>query len=315
MGVKEVVFKCPTCDETHKASIDEAAAAGKEPFMFACPNVARRYRLMSFYIDARRSPYRINPDLAKVPEEQADLRFELGDKDFDQKLERWLSIDYPPLGLIDEYPEKITEIINAYCCGYSYASMTSAGCLGERILNRLVLKTRVHFKTTQEYRRVYRKKSFDDWDKMISVLAKWNVITDEAQTAFKKLMPYRHKSIHYNEGYDFHGAAPTAINTLIEAITAVFGVLNRKDIFWVFNIPGEVWVKSSVEDAPFVKEFVLPHCYRAHAIHELFFENERITRISERGARSGPMTDQEFIEMRKAYLERPSQEAGKSNAP
>ena len=312
MKLLEIVLKCPTCGEKHKALVEESVAAGRKPFNFACPDISRRYRLMSFYIDARRAPFRANPALAKIESEQAPIRFELGDKDFDQKFQRWLSIDYPPLGLIEEYPGKISEIINTYCSGYFYAAMTSAGCLGERILNRLVIKAREHFKETTEYKAIYKKKSFDDWDKMISLLAKWDVITHDAQTAFRKLMPYRHESIHYNDGYDFQGSAPTAINTLIGAITAVFGVINRKDIFWVFDVPGEVWVKSSAETLPFVKEFVLPHCYKAHAIHQLDLENHR---ISEDGAHIGPLTDGQFIEMRNVYLGRKSQSTGQGDPP
>ena len=53
--------------------------------------------------------------------------------------------------------------------------------------------------------------------------------------------------------------------------------------------------KSEAEDNPFVKEFVLPHCYYAHAVHEL---DRSSNRIVERLGKTGKLTDQEFIELR-----------------
>ena len=52
------------------------------------------------------------------------------------------------------------------------------------------------------------------------------------------------------------------ITALIAVIAEIFGVINRRDIFLVFDVPGEVWMRSSAEATPFVKEFVLQHCYQ-----------------------------------------------------
>jgi hypothetical protein len=110
-------------------------------------------------------------------------------------------------------------------------------------------------------------------------------------------MPIRHESVHYNEGYDFEPVAPVAINKLIAAITEVFGVENRKDIYLIFDVPGELWVRSAAEKQRFVIEFVLPHCYYAHAVHDIDF---RTRRIAERLGKTGPLTDEEFVELRKS---------------
>ena len=111
---------------------------------------------------------------------------------------------------------------------------------------------------------------------------------------FRKLRPIRHETIHYSDGYDFEAVAESVINDLIAAISEVFGVMNRSDIYLLFNVPGEVWVRSDAESLPFVKEFVLPHCYHAHAVHDLEWANGQITRITERLGKTGPLTDSEF---------------------
>lgn len=293
-------YTCNVCKESHNIQISLAQKEGKEPVYLSCLNVDRRYRLMGFYVDTRRSFFKDTEETDYLEKEKIDLKKgligELGESNFDEKFRRWLEIEYPPLGLIDDYPQKIQEIITAYCSGYFYVASTATGCLGERVLNRLVLKTRKHFTHTKQYKGIHSKESFDDWSKMINLLHEWQIIPESTAKIFTELMPYRHQAIHYNEKYDFEKNAPIAINLLIKGITEIFGVINRTDLFWVFNIPGEVWVKSEKEPDPFVKEFVLPHCYRAHAIHEIDFETKRII---EDNPKLGKLSDEEFISLRK----------------
>ncbi|MDQ7837228.1 MAG: hypothetical protein RDU59_01900 [Thermodesulfobacteriota bacterium] len=292
----KVEWTCPTCKQKHILSVTDSQVAGKDPIYLLCPDLDRRYRLMGFFIDTIRGFYS-TPAL----KEQADtntehLKAALGHEKFEQKLERWLRIQYPPLGLIDEYPEKITQIINTYSAGYFYPAVTSACCLAERILNRLILKTREHFKGDPHYKRVYRKESFDDWGKMITIIHDWRLVPEKAITTMKELMPIRHQSIHYSGTFDFEAIASDVINKLIAAITEIFGVINRKDIYLVFDVPGEIWVRHHAQDHPFVKEFVLPHCYYAHAVHDIDFEKQK---ISERLGKIGQLTDDEFVQLRK----------------
>lgn len=291
----KIKITCPVCSNDHEIMATKRQKQGKDPVFVQCPNLDRRYRLSSFFIDSTRSTYHNDHLKAQQQPFTEHLKSEFGAHEFESKFERWLKIDYPPLGLIDEYPDKITQIINAYSCGYFYPVVTSACCLAERILNRLVLETRDYFKSSPHYKKIYRKDSFDDWSKMILILSNWKLISQTALDEFNKLMPIRHSSIHYNKNYNFEEIAPIVINSLISAITEIFGVINRKDIYLVFNIPGEVWVKSEAENDPFVKEFVLPHCYYAHAVHEIDRSNNRII---ERLGKTGKLTDQEFIELR-----------------
>jgi len=291
----KIQLVCPTCKQKHFLNVTDSQATGKDPINLLCPDLDRRYRLMGFYIDTIRGFYS-NP----VLKEQADLNTEhlkaiLGHENFEQKFERWLKIEYPPLGLIDEYPDKITQIINTYSSGYFYPAVTSACCLAERILNRLILRTRDHFKSNHHYKKLYRNESFDDWGKMITIINDWRLIPERAIGIIKELMPIRHQSIHYNETFNFEAVASGVINKPISAITEIFGVINRKDIYLVFDVPGEIWVRNEAQKHPFVKEFVLPHCYYAHAVHDIDFDKKKIT---ERLGKTGLLTDKEFVQLR-----------------
>jgi len=294
----DVSVKCIVCAQTHIVTIDDEQACGATPIKFSCPDVDRRFRLMGFQVDSRRSL------LDKTPygaEQTEALRDELGARDFDLKLERWKNIAYPPLGIIDEYPAKISQIVRTYAMGDAYVAVTSSCCLAERILNRLVLRCRDYFKAHPDYKRIYRKDSFDNWDVMLQLIEEWAVIPTRAIEVFQELKPIRNDTIHYSDGYDFEAVAERTVNAIVEAIATVFGVMNRQDLYLVFDVPGEVWVRSTAESLPFVKEFVLPFCYRAHAVHDVIFVEGKITKIIERLGRVGPLTDAEFVELRKSY--------------
>lgn len=288
---------CQVCGQGHLVELTEAQVR-TGAFVFACPDLDRRYRLVSFYVDSRRGFFRQSFGAAAeyADGQRAALRDELGPRNFEQKFKRWVEVDYPPLGLIDEYPDAIAAIINAYSMGYWYPAVISSCCLAERILNRLVLRCRDHFKNSPEYKKVYRKSSFDDWGRMLDVIERWQLVPDTALQAFHRLMPIRHQTIHYNADYNFEAVAPVAVNNVVAAVTATFGVMNRRDIYLVFDVPGEVWVRSDAEGLAFVKEFVLPHCYHAHAVHEIDMTARRVV---ERLGRTGVLSDSEFVSLRK----------------
>jgi hypothetical protein len=290
--VAAVELTCSVCGATHVADVDLKPG---QRFVFQCPDVDRRYRLVSFQVDGRRGIHGAQVAKSLADDDQKRLEDTFGSRDFEAKFRRWKNIAYPPIGLIDEYPEKIEQIINTYSMGYAYPAVTSSCCLAERILNRLVLRCRDHFKAHPEYRRIYRNQSFDDWGRMLGLIEDWQLISAKAMGHFRTLMPIRHQTIHYNDAYDFEAVAEAVINDLIGAISEIFGVMNRSDIYLLFNVPGEVWLRSQAESQPFVKEFVIPHCYRAHAVHDIDLASRLIT---ERLGRVGPLTDGEFVELR-----------------
>lgn len=94
----------------------------------------------------------------------------------------------------------------------------------------------------------------------MEVLIDWEVISGSVGDLFLKLKKYRNDSIHYTEDYDFEQNSYQAIYILIQIINKQFNYIERKDLFWVFNCPGEIFLRSSMESSPFVIEFILPHC-------------------------------------------------------
>ena len=224
-----------------------------------------------------------------------ELKAQWGTNDFDKKLERFIDLDLVLLGVPEEYYELLTPIIYSYCCGYYYPAMTGAGSLGERILNRLILKTRDHFKSTDEYKKIYRKNSFDQWDQPVNILEGWGVISNVVADAFLNLKQYRNESIHYNDGYNFQSNARAAVKLLAKIIDLQFNYMKRNDLFWVFTVPGEIWVRSEATDQPFVKEFILPHCLHLTAYCE------PTATPPKKGANAPlkPIKDEDFLEARK----------------
>jgi hypothetical protein len=61
----------------------------------------------------------------------------------------------------------------SFVIGAYYPALVSACALGERILNHLILDLRGFYKNKPEYRQVYRKESFDNWQIPVDTLEAW----------------------------------------------------------------------------------------------------------------------------------------------
>ena len=171
--------------------------------------------------------------------------------------------------------------------------MTASCCLGERLMNRLVIKLRDYFKTSEHYKRAEK---IQNWQLLIRILADWNIFsTAQAQIA-EQLRRLRSDSVHYVHGFDFQTGAKLAMGHVIELVNSTFSAFARKDIFRVFEIPGEIWVRAEAEDAPFVKEFVLPSCTRMAAT---FFRTD--DGYVEHGATAGQISENEFMRIRTEF--------------
>jgi hypothetical protein len=303
MDLRSQTFDCNTCGQTHRIDIDfdlltPEQLSGAAPVLtnFICENVARMYRVFGFALDTRVTLFSQDGLEAQSKSLAESLRDQWGSQNFEDKLSRFKKLNLSFIGIPEDYYAFLREIVDSYCCGHFYPAMTSAGALGERILNRLLIKTRDHFKASKHYRDIYRKQSFDNWDKPILILRDWGVISAEVAESFEKLKIHRNDSIHYNEGYAFEENAHSAIMELAQIVDRQFNYTKRTDLFWVFDVPGEIWLRSAQMNTPFVKEFVLPHCAKLTAYCE----------TSSAGIAAGvmaplaPLSDEEFINARKA---------------
>ena len=304
MNIRNVEIICDYCGSKHQIEIDTSnlskdQLSGKEPILldYNCPEVALMYRVVSYAIDTRVNVLN-DMNINKAHEGIiSNLKAIWGEYDFESKLKRFKTLNLAIVGIPEEYYSLLITIINTYCCGYFYPAMTSVGALGERILNRLILKTRDRFKSTEQYKKVYKKNSFDNWDIPISVLKEWQIISDDTAKEFAHLQKYRNDSIHYTDKYDFESKSHDAIKILKNIIDNQYNYISRKDLFWVFDIPGEIWLRSSVIDDPFVIEFILAHCVQLTPFCEPFANPP----IRGKNAPRKPLSDEEFIKIRKSH--------------
>jgi len=300
MDIRLVTVNCERCGHQHHIKVNfsklsKEQRAGREPILnFVCPDVALMFRVMDFAFDATVNIFKQESYESQKKETEKHLRNEWGESDFEAKLQRLIRLDLAYIGIADEYYNLLRSVVDSYCCGYFYPAMTSAGALGERILNRLIIKLRDHFKSSKHYKKIWNKKSFDQWDLPISILCEWDIISDEVRNAFHRLQKYRNESIHYNEEYDFESNSHDAVKALADIIHGQFNYMNRKELFWVFDMPGEIWVRSAVVNAPFVKEFVLPHCLQLTP----FDEPTATPPIIGKNVPRKPLSDEEFIKLR-----------------
>jgi hypothetical protein len=289
-GVRE----CPRCGGTHQFHFRNGLP--KEPKIYIpCPRVTRFYRLAEFYVDS-------TPNVLDEEQILAQIQDMHGARDLEEKLARWREVRRPGLWLIFEYREMAEEVMQADIQGLHYPALTGACCLAERVMNRLLFGLKEHYKRSAHYKRIHDKSRVQNWAQLRKILRDWRVIDSEQAGVIKKLHSLRTDAVHYVKDYDYEEAAAEAIRLVLQLIDSLFFAFDRKDIFWVFRIPGEIWVREDKQDAPFVKEFVLPLCHKAGATM-LYFEAEG---YKEDGALVGPMTEDEFIERRKSYLADPS---------
>jgi uncharacterized protein YutE (UPF0331/DUF86 family) len=297
MEEKKIKLNCDAYGKEHvvkKSELDFTDDNGT--FYSVCPDVARMYQVVNYYVDTRSNILRHEQMDKKTKTEIVEgLKDDFGSQDFQEKLDRYIDLEFSLLGIPEEYPGLLNQIISAYSSGYYYPAITASGALGERILNRLILKTRDYFKSDSEYKKIHNKKSFDNWDKTISFLERNGVILSEVAKLFKQLEKYRNDSIHYNDGYNFKENSKLAVKNILEIIDKQFNYINRKDLFWVFNVPGEIFVKSEVIDKPFIKEFVLDKCEYITPYHK----RESDTFVLNKVAPLAPLSDEEFIKLRK----------------
>lgn len=302
MNKKINILNCDRCGQEHEIEIDfdvltKEQKDGKQPVVnnFICPDIARMYKVVNFNLDLRVNSIK-NDILNQKSKDSAlsSLKYEYGELNFEDKLKRFLDLNFAFIGLPEEYYNLLLPIISAYYCGYFYPAMTGAGSLGERILNRLMFKTLHHFKASLYYRKFYNKNSSDNWELLVEALKDWKVISDTVGNLFLDLKTYRNDSIHYNEGYDFEKNTKEAILILIRIINNQFNYIERKDLFWVFDSPGEIFLRSNTISNPFVIEFIIPHCVWISPLDEPTSNPP----FKAKDVPLKPLSDEEFIKIR-----------------
>jgi hypothetical protein len=166
--------------------------------------------------------------------------------------------------------------------------------LGERILNHLVLDLREDFRSTPQYKKVYNKSSFDNWQVAIDTLAAWDVLLPDVAEEFERLAQLRHRSIHFSvDTYsNLRDDALTAIACLRLIIDRQFGTFGPQPWF-ITGTRGAAFIKREYEMRPFIRRYFLPQCPFV-GVRSGFDRRLQLVDFHDYG--DGELTDQEFCD-------------------
>lgn len=144
----------------------------------------KRYRVLSFDFDTR--VHTLTQEIRDEWEDQVkkqhrqnkeaiekSLLSSYGAQAQDAKRQNFVDLGDKPLSILAFHNRFFEQIRVAFVMGAYYPALTAACALGERILNYLVLILRHDYRHTPEYKNVYRKDSFDNWDVPINTLESW----------------------------------------------------------------------------------------------------------------------------------------------
>ncbi len=184
---------------------------------------------------------------------------EFGIWNSERKILDFVALGTSPFSVVAHHNKFFAQIRAAFTQGAYYPALTGACALGERILNHLVIDLRDNFKSTPEYKTVYRKKSFDDWSKAVDVLTAWKVLEKNVATLFKKLEVQRQRSIHFNLKIvsNLRDESLASIQLLRDIIAQQFSGYEGQS--WVIpGTRGHRFFKKEYEGDPFLECYFFP---------------------------------------------------------
>lgn len=200
---------------------------------------------------------------------------EFGTAAGEQKRINFIDLGAAPFSILAYHNRFLRQIRHAFVVGGYYPALTGACALGERILNHLLISHRDFFMKTPEYKTVYRKASFDNWEVPINTLHSWGVLQADAVAAFNELKGIRNSAIHFTPATDHNdrSLALTAIHTLGRVIDSQFTAFGVRPWF-IPNTPGTTFLKKSFENDPFIKTVYIPNCIYVGPFHKLEWAND-----------------------------------------
>jgi len=220
---------------------------------------------------------------------------EYGPVNFEQKLTNYIDFGDLPFCIVAFHNEFFRQVRSAFVTEAYYPSLTGACALGERILNHLILTLRDEFKARPEYKRVYKKGSFDNWDVVVDTLESWGVLMAPVATAFRKLASIRNQSLHFEAGLEMRvrDTALQAIGTLREIVSHQFSALGPQPWF-IASTPGASFIKRTYESDPFVKHVYIPRCAYVGPLHSIEFAGIRMGVTDDHAYPPGDISDEQY---------------------
>lgn len=227
-----------------------------------------------------------------------------GNHGYRDKRENFIDLGRKPVSIAAFHNRFFEQIRTAFITGAYYPSLTGACALGERILNHLLLVLRDDFKSTTEYKRLARKKSFDSWDVAIDALESWEVLLLEVATEFRRLKRMRNESLHFRPEVDTNDREPAlaAINCLSAILGQQFSAFGKLPWF-IKSIKGEAYIKKAYESKPFIKRVYLPNCRLVGPKHKIETVGVQFVLKDEFEYEDREISDEEFGELRRSSIE------------
>lgn len=134
--------------------------------------VMKRYRIFSFDFDSRVQSLEPVQDQwdEKVKQQHIEnrentikgLATEFGKRNLESKVKNFQDLKSKPFSIAAFHNKFLEQIRKSFVIGGYYPALTGACALGERILNHMVLLLRDYHKESPEYKKLYRKQSFDN---------------------------------------------------------------------------------------------------------------------------------------------------------
>ncbi len=227
-----------------------------------------------------------------------DLLAEVGPQQFDQKVKNFVDIGPAPFSVVSFHNKFFRQARSAFVIGAYYPSLTAVCALGERILNHLIRELRGDFTGTDEYKKVARKNSFDQWEVPIGVLERWDVLLPSAADLFRTLCNLRNRALHFDPKVDTNDRSRSleALRTLSKIIVCQFSAFGSQP-WYIPNQLGLSFVRKGFESRPFVKRVILPSCALVGPSHQLEIGPGRWKVNDPHVYPDREVSDDEFIEL------------------
>jgi hypothetical protein len=219
----------------------------------------------------------------------------------EQKIKNFVDLGPKPFSIMAFHNTFLSDCRDAFVVGGYYPALTGACALGERILNHLILILRDDFRATPEYKRVYRKESFDNWQLAIDTLVAWDVLLPEAADRLRELSAVRNRTIHFHPETDTNDRemALEALRLLQEIVQDQFGSFGPQPWF-ITEIAGEAFIRKSWEAQPFIQRVYLPNCALVGPLHHLEADDLGFVVHDDNVYLEVDVSDEEFARMREA---------------
>ena len=276
--------------------------------------VVRRYRMINGTFDTRSHLVtdEISPDWEPRIQTQhwanrlhaLDwLKYEFGEDNLGEKVAEFGALGPEPFSVLAYHNVFFRQVRRAFVIGSHYPALVGCCALGERILNHLIHEFRDDFKGTPQYKLVYDKESFDDWNRAIDVLEAWQLLLTDVVSDYRQLRTKRNDAIHFRPETSTRARemALEAIQLLGRIIEGQFGSLGAKP--WYFQIPGETYIKKDAEGWPFVQKILVPTGLHVGPKYTLAYDQESgalsVEDVGDVGSDEG--TDEDFVALRTGH--------------